>query len=96
MQMPAYFHRFSFAPTANTVHQPAAMRYDIMTKNKEKKGLRRGMENGGKKNDFFVTSAKLHIPLSWKFSLFEFLTRVHTTEHTEYDKSDHCEFWPKK
>ena len=56
------------------------MRYDIMTKNKEKKGLRRGMENGGKKNDFFVTSAKLHIPLSWKFSLFEFLTRVHTTE----------------
>ena len=54
------------APTANTVHQPAAMRYDIMTKNKEKKGLRRGMENGGKKNDFFVTSAKLHIPLSWK------------------------------
>ena len=63
----------------NTVHQPAAMRYDIMTKNKEKKGLRRGMENGGKKNDFFVTSAKLHIPLSWKFSLSEFLTRVHTT-----------------
>ena len=55
------------------------MRYDIMTKNKEKKGLRRGMENGGKKNDFFVTSAKLHIPLSWKFSLSEFLTRVHTT-----------------
>ena len=51
MQMPAYFHRFSFAP-ANVVHQPATMHYDIMTKNKEKKGLRRGMENGGKKMIF--------------------------------------------
>ena len=79
MQMPAYFHTFSFAP-ANVVHQPATMRYDIMTKNKEQKGIEKRDGKWGKKNDFFVTSAKLHIPLSWKFSLSEFLTRVHTTK----------------
>ena len=44
MQMPAYFHRFSFCP--NTVHQPAGMRYDIMTKNKEQKGIEK--RDGGK------------------------------------------------
>ena len=48
MQMPAYFHRFSFAP-ANVVHQPAAMRYDIMTKNKEQKGIEKRDGKWGKK-----------------------------------------------
>ena len=63
------------------------MRYDIMTKNKEKKGLRRGMENGGKKNDFFVTSAKLHIPLSWKFSLSVLDQGAHNLNRTKIKSS---------